>query len=92
MAIRARGLLPGCDQQHAACPPNGTADRPLIDGRTQWTPLSAAIDKRTVSSVAEGTGRMLRTVRARETRFQQNVTVNVPYIRATSLLQLYTLP
>ena len=38
------------------------ADRSFLDGRTQWTPLSAAIDNRAVSSVVGApNGRVGRT-------------------------------
>ena len=44
-----------CDQNDAAGTVLDAADRSFVDGRTQWTPLSAPIDNRAVSSVVEGT-------------------------------------
>ena len=46
----SRGLLPGCDLQHAKRYLQEAADRSFLDGGTQWTPLSAAIENRTLSA------------------------------------------
>ena len=52
----------GCDQNDAIGSAHDAADRSFLDGGTQWTPLSAAVDNRSVSSVVGApNGRVGRT-------------------------------
>ena len=52
----------GCDHNDAIGTRHDAADRSFLDGGTQWTPLSAAIDNRSVSSVVGApNGRVGRT-------------------------------
>ena len=48
------------DLQHAPCPPVRLGIASIIDRRTQWSPLSAAVDKRSNAEPHKGTGSALQ--------------------------------
>ena len=49
-------VLVSADPEHAACTSLRDPDHTIVDGRTQWMPLSAAINNRLVCGAQEGTG------------------------------------
>ena len=49
-------VVVSADPEHAACTSLRDPDHRIVDGRTQWMPLSAAINKRLVCGAQEGTG------------------------------------